>query len=476
MVTLRDIVAGLGVAVSEAALLPDLQIAHIRHDSREVQPGDLFVARRGEAADGHAFIPDAVAQGAVAVIAEREVHINKPIWVVDCRQALMPTHALQPPAPASVIYILVANSHAALEQVAAWWRSRLPVEVIGVTGSVGKTSTKELIAAVLGRRYVVLKSVRSLNTDVGMALTLLQLTPAHQKAVLEMGMYAKGEIAHLCQMSSPRIGVVTNVGPTHLERLGTIAAIAEAKSELVRALPGDGLAILNGDDPLVMAMAAYTRARVFTYGLTPGLDLWASDTESHGLEGILFRLHCGDETLHVRVPLLGMHSVQTALAASAVGLACGLSWDDIIAGMSKVPEQLRLIVTPGLNGAMIVDDTYNASPSSTLAALNLLAELEGRRIAVLGDMLELGSYEQDGHRLVGARAKEVADVLVVVGPRGRIMGHEARSLGMPADAVFFADTNEQAVGILKTILQRGDVVLVKGSRGMTMEQIVEKIR
>jgi UDP-N-acetylmuramoyl-tripeptide--D-alanyl-D-alanine ligase len=289
-------------------------------------------------------------------------------------------------------------------------------------------------------------------------------------------MYARGEIAALCAIARPIVGVVTMVGPVHLERLGSMEAIAAAKAELVEALPEDGVAVLNRDDPYVREMAGRTRARVFFYGLDPEADLWADEIVSEGLEGIRFDLHYRGETFRrVRVSLLGRHSVHTALRAIAVGILEGLTWDEIFAGLRDPRAQLRLVAVPGLNGSIILDDTYNASPPSMLAALNLLAELEGRKIAVLGDMLELGAYEVEGHRLVGGRAGTVVDLLITVGPRARIIAREAMAVGLPADRVWVCDSNAEAIEILRRILKPGDVVLVKGSRGLRMEEIVNAL-
>jgi len=268
--------------------------------------------------------------------------------------------------------------------------------------------------------------------------------------------------------------VVTNVEPVHLERMGTIERIAETKTELVEALPPDGVAVLNHDDHRVRAMAERTQARVFFYGLSSECDLWADEIESLGLEGIRFRFHYGDEVVHAKVPLLGRHSVHTALRAAAVGLIEGLDWQDIMDGL-RGAAQLRLVVVSGIRDSIVLDDTYNSSPPSAIAALNLLAELEGRKIAVLGDMLELGSYEEEGHRKVGRRVVDVAAVLITVGQRGRMIGEEALASGMDPAAVHMVDDNPAAVRILEDILQPGDVVLVKGSRGMRMEEIVGAI-
>jgi UDP-N-acetylmuramoyl-tripeptide--D-alanyl-D-alanine ligase len=349
------------------------------------------------------------------------------------------------------------------------------LRVIGITGSVGKSSTKELIATMLERDHVVLKSEGNLNNEIGLPLTLLQLEPKHQRAVLEMGMYARGEITRLTELAQPIVGVITNVGPVHLERLGSIEAIAEAKAELVQALPPEGTAILNFDDERVRAMRDTTQAQVLTYGLDPQADLWADEITSEGLEGIHFTLHYRGEEFHVQVPLLGRHSVHTALRAVAVGLAEGMSWDHILEGLQDRRAQLRLVAVPGPNGSMILDDSYNASPASMIAALNLLAELNGRKIAVLGDMLELGEYEDEGHRMVGLRAIDATDVLVTVGELGRAMAQEALDNGMAPERVKMCATNEEATAYLNAIVRSGDMILIKGSRGLHMEDIVNAL-
>jgi UDP-N-acetylmuramoyl-tripeptide--D-alanyl-D-alanine ligase len=259
-----------------------------------------------------------------------------------------------------------------------------------------------------------------------------------------------------------------------MERLGTIEAIADAKRELVEVLPPgpEGVAILNIDDPLVMNMAAYTEARVFTYGLDQKADLWADDIDSMGLEGISFTLHSGRDHLSIHVPLLGRHSVHTSLRAAAVGLVEKLSWDEIVAGLRGLNSQLRLVAVPGPRGSVILDDTYNSSPESAIAALNLLADLPGRRIAVLGDMLELGPVEESSHRLVGRRTWGVADLLVAVGARGKLIGEEAILAGMPSTVVYLVDDSDEAIQVLEDVIQSGDMVLVKGSHGARLDKIV----
>ena len=444
----------------------DVQPIHaVAIDSRQVQPGDLFVALKGERTDGHNFVYDAFARGAIAALIAQDAPAE--CDAIDLRPGVAQVAPISLP-----VCLRVSNVMKAVQDLSGWWRSKFRIRVIGITGSVGKTSTKELVWTVLSRRFRTLRSEGNLNNEIGVPLTLLQLEPGHQRVVLEMGMYARGEIARLCELARPTVGVVTNIGPVHLERLGSLEAIAAAKAELIESLPPDGVAILNYDEPLVREMAPKVKARVMFYGLDSHADLWADEIESEGIEGISFELHSRRESLHVHVPLLGRHSVHTALRATAVGLAEGMTWDDILFGLQDQQAQIRLVAVPGPQGSTILDDTYNASPASTIAALNLLAELDGRKIAVLGDMLELGSYEEEGHKLVGRRSMDVADVLICVGPRGRLIGEEALSLGMDPEHVCLCLDNQEAIECLLKGVQPGDYILVKGSRGMQMEDIV----
>lgn len=446
------------------------RITRVAIDSRQVIPGSVFFALQGEALDGNQFIGEALARGAIAIVANaraRELEFGRSLTLIDVA-------GLQPNSSSVVslpVLFIVQDGLRALQKFAGYWRRKFQnVQVIGVTGSVGKTSTKELIWAVLKQRYRTLKSEGNLNSETGLPLTIFNLNERHERAVLEMGMYARGEIAALCEIAQPRVGVVTLVAPIHLERLGTIENIANAKAELVQALPADGWAILNGDDARVRGMRAKTRAKVLTYGLEPANDLWADEITSQGLEGMEFALHHQNNHLHVRVPLLGHHSVHTALAASAVGLVQGLSWEEILRGLQDVSAQLRLIAVPGKNGITLLDDTYNASPPSTLSALNLLGEMSGRKVAVLGDMRELGDYEKEGHQLVGIRAAEIADVIIAVGALGKLIGDAAREQGH--GEVHYAHANGQAIAQINRLARTGDIVLIKGSRGAQMEEIV----
>ncbi len=501
MLTLEHLIKGLEVPEGQlpVAALRQVKVSSAVIDSRLAAPGCLFVALRGERQDGHDFIDEAVDRGAVAVIAEQAPTVPCALlaaggWLPHPEPVEGRAESAQPEGaglgdwePGVPVCFAVPDSLAALQQAAAYWRRQHDVRVIGITGSVGKTTSKEVIAAVLSHRYRTLKSEGNYNNEIGLPLSLLGLTARHKRVVLEMGMYDLGEIAQLAEIALPQVGVVSNVGPSHLERLGSLERIARAKAELPQALPPaeeGGVAILNADDEWVRAMAGQTQARIFTYGLSPDADLWADDIQSEGLEGIHFRFHYGKETIYARVPMLGRHSVHTALRAAAVGLVEDLAWEDIMTGLRDQAVQLRLMAVSGPAGSTILDDTYNASPASCNAALTLLEELggheeTGRKIAVLGDMYELGSFEEEGHRIVGRRARDVADVLVAVGRLGRIIGEEALEAGMPAGSVHLVETNAQAIDLLRTLIEPspgGDKVLVKGSRGMAMEEVVAALQ
>ncbi len=447
-------------------------------DSRHVAPGALFVAFVGEQADGHDYVEDAFGRGAVAALVERPVAAGQ---IVDTRRPITNEIGTDLTLP---VCIVVDDTLAAIQQIAAYWRARHTPRVIGITGSVGKTTTKELVHAVLRTRFRTLKSEGNLNNEIGLPLTLMHLTDAHERVVLEMGMYVGGEISTLTDIARPQVGVVTNVGPVHLEQAGSMRAIADAKAELVEALPPapEGVAILNQDEPLVRAMAERTQARLFTYGLSPRADLWADNIEGAGLDGIRFSLHYQGETIYIRAPLLGRHSVHPALRAAAVGLVEGMGWGDIVSGLQGDSPQLRLVAVAGPNNSLLLDDTYNASPASTIAALNLLTELPafsppgsigGRRVAVLGDMLELGDYEQTGHRLVGRRVIDTTDLLVAVGNLGQIIAEESLLAGMPSDRVVILPDVQAAMDTLPALLNQGDMVLIKGSRGARLDKLVD---
>ncbi len=446
-------------------------------DSREVEPGSLFVALAGERTDGHIFLPDVIARGALgALVSRTEVQAHATILARTMRRwALVDPISgagLGSATPGACLLIAVDDPLMALQRLAVYHRRQLTPTVVGITGSVGKTSTKEALAALLSQRFCTLKSKRSFNSEATVPTTLLQLAPAHEVAVLEMGMWAPGEIRFLADLAQPEIGLVTNVGPTHLERLKSQEAIWYAKAELVEALPRHGWAVLNADDPLVWAMRDMTAARVFSYGISPHATLRADEIVSYGLGGMGMRVHYRDETVSMRLPLIGRHSVYLALAAMSVGLIMGMEWPEMIVGLSDPAAQARLRVVAGQRGTTLIDDTYNAAPISTLAALDLLADTPGRRVAILGDMLELGSAEEQGHRDVGQRAARVADLLVTVGQRAVWIAEAARQAGLPSTQIVACMSNDEAIAAVQPRLMPGDHILLKASRGMALEEIV----
>jgi UDP-N-acetylmuramoyl-tripeptide--D-alanyl-D-alanine ligase len=465
MLTIADVLEALttfrppniGTVITEAAI-----------DSRQVIPGSLFVAIPGERVDGHDFITEAFKRGASFALTQRERPTDASFRTIDLRGGLPADASLDLSTP---LCLRVDNTISALQQIARFWRRKLDLRVIGITGSVGKSTTKEAIADVLGVRYRTLKSPGNLNNEIGLPLTILKLGSGFERAVLEMGFYVPGEIQFLCDIALPQIGVVSNIGTVHAERAGSQEAIARGKSELVQSLPKDGIAILNFDDYLVRKMEEKTKARVFFYGLSPESDLWADQIEGLGLNGVRFRLHYKNETVHAHIPMIGRHSVHTALRAAAVGLNDGLTWQEIFEGLSQSGAQLRLVAVRSKTGALILDDTYNASPESMLAALNLLDEMDGRKIAVLGDMLELGPYERQGHEMVGMRAAQVAKVLLTLGPRAHMIAESARRAGMKSANILEFEKLEPIVDWLNKNLTANEAVLVKGSHGLRMDRI-----
>jgi UDP-N-acetylmuramoyl-tripeptide--D-alanyl-D-alanine ligase len=464
MLTLGHVVEALS-GHPEPSLTTEFTYAVI--DSRQVEPGALFIALPGEHVDGHDYVADALEHGAAAVLVERDVDVEAD--VIDFRQDVREQFSTAISTP---VVLRVEDSLLGLQRTAAFWRGKLSLRVVGITGSVGKSTTKELTAEVLSRRFKTVKNPGNLNNEIGLPLTLLRANEKHERAVLEMGFYVPGEIALLCDIAIPSVGVVTNISEVHLERAGTMDAIVEGKGELVEALPEDGVAVLNHDEPMVRDLENRTDARVFFYGLSPESDLWASEVEGLGLDGVRCVLHYEGETIHLRVPLLGRHSVHTVLRAAAVGLIEGLTWQEIVGGLQGGESQLRLVAVQGPKDSLLIDDTYNAAPTSVLAALNLLEELDGRRVAVLGDMLELGEYEEKGHRLVGARVAGIADLLITVGERARWIADEAQMVGMPDEHVVELKGSQDAITYLEERVEEGDVILVKGSRGMRMDRIV----
>jgi UDP-N-acetylmuramoyl-tripeptide--D-alanyl-D-alanine ligase len=456
MIRAHDVLTGTGGRIAGELSRNEL-FRRVVHDSRDVQPDDLFVAIRGENQDGHRFVPDAYENGATAVLVSEE-------WYGRYNLGDLPA-------------IVVPDTLIALQELSAYWRSLFTPHVVGITGSIGKSSTKEVIAAIAGQRFRVTRSAKSFNNEVGLPLSVLEITPDTEVVVLEMGgAYRFGEISELAEIARPTIGVVTNVSHSHLGRMGSLEAIAETKAELVDALPEHGVAVLNYDDERVRKMAERATCSVVFYGLDDAADIRATGLESHGLEGISFTLHHRGRRDHVSVPLLGRHSVHMALVGFAVGFQLGLAFEDIMAGFQQPNIQLRLLLVPAINGATLLDDTYNANPASSLAALNLLDELDARRkVAVFGDMMELGDFEHEGHRMVGDRASQVVDELFVMGERARILGEQAQA-ARPSLPVTYLANKSSLVAALREGLRDGDLVLIKGSRSLALETVVADLR
>ncbi len=437
-------------------------------DSRQVEVGNLFVALAGERTDGHRFLAQAVAAGAAALLVGR---------TPDAALGEPPVEAL-----ADVTVIQVADPLRGLHAVAAAWRRRFDPFVVGITGSIAKTSTKEAVAAVLEGRFTTLRTEGNQNNEIGLPLTVLRMGPGHEAAVLEMGMYVGGEIRELAAIGRPSIGVVTAVQPVHLARIGSLEAIEDAKAELVEALPSaaeGGVAVLNADDERVRRMAGRTAARSVTYGFADDADLGATRIETLGLDGMRFRLRSPAGERDVTIPGLGRMAVHNALAATAVGLAARMTLDEIVPGLAAPGTAPHRSTVIRAGGVTIIDDTYNASPGSVLAALELVAGIPGRHVAVLGEMRELGTAHDAGHREVGEAAGRQLDQLVVVdgGIGGAAEGitDGARAAGMAFGSALPVTDARAAVAALRGRLGAGDVVLVKASNGVELWRVVDDL-
>ncbi len=435
-------------------------------DSRLVREGDIFFALPGERTDGHRFLEDAVTAGAAALVVSEALPADRLVALTSGER---------------VTVVRVDDTAVALRAVAAVYRDRFDPLVVGITGSLAKTSTKEQVAEVLAEDFAVLRNPANWNNEIGLPLTLLRLRPEHQVAVLEMGLYTTGEIALLARLSRPSIGVVTAVRSVHLSRAGSIEAIEAGKRELVEALPGDGWAVLNADDPRVLGMADATPAQVLTYGFSDDADVRATEVRSLGVDGMRFELHLPGG-LHLRggrhdvtTPVLGRHGVHNALAAAAVASLAGMDAVAIVLGLSRtfaMPHRSQLLRAGSWT---ILDDSYNASPDAVLAALGLLAELPGRRIAVLGEMLELGDAAAAEHVRVGEAAATVAAQLIIVGAGAEGIAAGALGAGMDRARVHAATDRDEALAILLAELRDADTVLVKASRGAELDLLVDRL-
>jgi UDP-N-acetylmuramoyl-tripeptide--D-alanyl-D-alanine ligase len=434
---------------------PALAVDRLHTDTRSLHRGDCFVALRGSRFDGHTFVREVGSRGAVAALVSNRVS----------------------DLPADFGLVEVPDTLEALQRFAAMYRRQLPVRTIGVTGSSGKTSTKELIAAVLRTRFRTKATEGNLNNHIGVPLTLIRLDDGDEFGVIEIGMNHPGEIAPLVKMAAPEIGVISNIGPAHIEFFADEGAIAMEKTELIAALPSDGVAVLNGEDAWSRRMAHRSPARVVWVGDSPDAA-WRAENVQMTENGLAFQLVHGEKRAAVRLPVFNRVMACNALLAAAVGGECGLSLEEIAQGLESVTLPGARMQVTGTEGVRILNDAYNANPDSMKAALLALKEFPGaqRRLAVLGSMGELGRQAAELHRVVGAFAAEVGiDLLIAVGPNADACRAGALSGGLDANKISVVLDAEEAAVALMPHLRDGDVVLVKGSRFMGLERLVGMI-
>ena len=425
-------------------------------DSRQMMPGGVFIATKGERVDGHSFIPQMAEKGALGVVCEKE------------------------PQNCAIPYILVEDSFWALKKIAEFYRQQLTIPVVGITGSVGKTSTKEMIASVLCEGFEVLKTEGNFNNEVGLPLTVLRIRQEHQVAVVEMGISDFGEMHRLSKIAKPDICVMTNIGQCHLENLGTREGILKAKSEIFDYMNPKGSIIVNGDDDMLQRVTTKAESKLIRFGMNPTNEGYASDVMNKGLLGSEATIHMGLEVFPVEIPLPGAHMVYNALAAAAVGKCLGLTKEQIRAGIAGVQSVGGRSNVMALENYTVIDDCYNANPVSMKAAIDLLVTALGRKVAVLGDMFELGDGECELHREVGEYAAEKGiDVIICTGTLSKHMYEGAAGFGREGlqaaqkKEVYYFETRDKMLKELSSILKRGDNILVKASHGMHFEQVVE---
>lgn len=449
---------------------PEMVFQEAHHDSRQIKTGDLFIALKGVKVDGHDYIASAARAGARAALCTRPVA----------------------DVPPGFLHIIVPDVVKALHATAQARTQRQPETLyLGITGSNGKTSTKEAIAAILERSAPTLKTLASYNTEIGYPLTLLRLEPQHRYAVLEMGAQWVGELTMLSRVTRPTWSLITNVGSSHLGYFGSPEQIATAKSELVQALAPDGLALLNYDDPRVRAMSAQTSAPVLYYGQGEGANVRATDIAGDPLFGHRFILRYQGNEMPIQLHIPGEHGITIALAAAAVGCAAGISLDEIRQALETLkPAKRRGEIKPGPNGSTLIDDSYNANRQSILAIAQAMHGTTlapgGKRWAVLGDILELGKYSREEHRTCGAALASLVDSLVAIGEQARFYVEGALDAGMsPEHAYFYSADIENfaeleaakraAADLLKTEVHSSDIVLVKASLGLAMDTLINQL-
>lgn len=434
----------------------EVSASGVTTDSRKVAVGNLFIPIKGVNFDGHDFIQASFDSGASGTLTHRDIDCVEGKWVIK-----------------------VSDTQRALGDLAKYCRSKFQVPLIAITGSVGKTSTKDMVHCVLSTKYNVLKTEGNFNNEIGLPLSILKLDETHQAAVIEMGMSGFGEISRLTAIAKPDVAIITNIGMSHIEKLGSRQNILKAKLEILEGLKTNGLVILNGDDNLLAGMKGLINFRSVFYGMGEGVDYQAYDIKSVGEKGTYFMISVGPAEYYVHVPVPGIHNVYNALAAFAAGIELGIPADSIIEGIAQFSSADKRLNIIKCKGFKIIDDTYNASPNSMEAGLNVLSQIKenGMIIAVLGDMLEMGEWSARAHYDVGRYAAGIKlDYLITVGREAANIAAGAAESGMPDDRIFSFDGNAEAADFLISILQEGDTVLVKGSRGMKMDDIVETLK
>lgn len=442
----------LKVTGAETDFTGEIYFTGVTTDSRKIVEGSLFVALKGEKFNGEDFANDAIKKGAAAVLVSRGA---KNI---------------------SGVALKVDDTLTAYQQIAASWRSRFQIPVVAITGSSGKTTTKDLTAAVLSALGKVCKTAANFNNEIGVPMTLLELNETHAAAVVEIGMRGLHQIETLAQFVKPTIGTVINVNETHIEILGSVENIARAKSELVEAIPAGGTVILNADNPWTLGMKKFAapNVKIITYALENPADLTAENIviDSSSTE---FALIYGGARYNFEIPIIGRHNVSNALAAIAAGLSVGLTIDEIKRGISTLATTKMRFEVIQRDGVTIVNDAYNASPASMRASIKTVAEIyDNRKIAVLADMLELGKISQKAHREVGAElVANNFDTLIVIGELGKFIADGARDAGLKN--IYTAENHEAAAKKLLEVMHAGDVILFKASHGMHLEKVIELI-
>lgn len=434
----------------------NIQIKGAVLDSRQVEEGYLFFATKGERVDGHNFIPQVAEKKAACVVCEKA------------------------PAGVEIPYILVEDSFIALKKVAAFYRENLTIPVVGITGSVGKTSTKEMIASVLSQRYNVLKTEGNFNNEVGLPLTILRIRDEHKVAVVEMGINHFGEMHRLSEIAKPDICVITNIGQCHLEFLGSREGILKAKSEIFDFMNPEGYVCLNGDDDMLCTVKEVHGHKPVTYGFSMKNDVYVTNVKSNGILGSKASVYLNDATFDVEIPLPGEHMVMNALAATCVGDLLGLKQEEIARGIESVKAvggRSNLIV---LKDRKILDDCYNANPVSMKAAIDLLCLSDTRKVAILGDMFELGDGCEEMHAGIGNYAVEKdIDVLVCVGELSSHMFDAAtlKRTELKKDVqIHYMKNTQEVIEKIDSILMKEDTILVKASHGMGFAKVVEELK